>query len=254
MSEIIVDTPQPEILRITMNRPERRHAVTPELRAEILAAIKEGEAAPSVRCIILTGSGGYFSGGGDLGRISKLPRTEYPSYMEGLARFVKGLSACSKPVIAAVEGCAAGGGAGFALACDFIVMGRSAYFTFPFFRIGLIPDAGILYHLPRRVGLAAARRVLLVQHKVEAPEAERIRLADFIVADEDVQGEAVKLAQKLAGQPVQAMHLTRRMLQQDAPSLAEVLTQEGAAQIACLQSPEFAAGVDAFLKKQSEKS
>jgi 2-(1,2-epoxy-1,2-dihydrophenyl)acetyl-CoA isomerase len=233
-----------------MDRPARRHAVTPELRAEILDAVMAAEADAGIRAIILTGSGGHFSGGGDLERISKVPVDEFPQYMDALHRFVTALSNCAKPFVAAIEGVAAGGGVGYALAADCIVMGQGAYFVFPFFKIGLVADAGILYHLPRRVGVAHARRMLLWAYKVEAPEAERTGLADIVVPDDKVQEAALDQAERLGQQPAQAFCLTKRILANEGASLADVLREEAAAQIICFQSPEFKAGVAAFLGKK----
>jgi 2-(1,2-epoxy-1,2-dihydrophenyl)acetyl-CoA isomerase len=247
---IRVETPRAGVRRIVMDRPERRHAVTPELRQQILEAAMAAEADASVRAIVLTGSGGHFSGGGDLVRISKLTPAEFPGYMDTLHRFVTALSSCSKPLVAAIEGVAAGGGVGFALAADLIVMGRGAYVAFPFFRIGLVPDAGILYHLPRRVGAATARRMLLTAQKVEAAEAERTGLADLVVPDEQVQEQALDHAERLGTQPAQAFRLTKRILAGEGLSLADVLREEAVAQTICFQSPEFAAGVAAFLGKK----
>jgi 2-(1,2-epoxy-1,2-dihydrophenyl)acetyl-CoA isomerase len=249
MNLILIERPRPDILRIVMNRPERRHAVTPELRAQILDALRAGEADETVRAIILTGSSGHFSGGGDIERISALAAADIPAYMEDLHRFIVALGNCSKPLVAAVQGVAAGGGAGFALAADFIVMGRSATFVFPFFRIGLVPDAGILHSLPRRVGVAVARHILFVSQRVDGTEAERIGLADLVTDDERVQVEAVEFASKLARHPPQAFALTKAMLNAEAQSLSDILRAEAQAQQLCLQSPEFKAGVAAFLRK-----
>ncbi|MGE3986475.1 enoyl-CoA hydratase/isomerase family protein [Pseudorhodoplanes sp.] len=249
MDLILIERPRPDILRIVMNRPERRHAVTPELRAQILDAMKAGEVDPSVRAIILTGSGGHFSGGGDIERISGLTEADIPDYMKGLRRFIVALGNCTKPLVAAVQGVAAGGGAGFALACDFIVMGRGATFVFPFFRIGLIPDAGILHHLPRRVGLAMARQLLFIDQRVDGARSERIGLADFVTDDARVQEEAVELATKLARHPPQAFGLTKAILSGEGQSLSEILVAEAKAQQLCLQSEQFKDGVAAFMKK-----
>lgn len=253
MDLILIERPRPDILRIVMNRPERRHAVTPELRAQILEAMKAGESDPAVRAIILTGSCGHFSGGGDIERISGLTKADIPVYMEGLRRFVVALGNCTKPLIAAVQGVAAGGGAGFALACDFIVMGRSASFVFPFFRIGLIPDAGILHHLPRRVGIAMARQILYIDQRVDGAQAGQIGLADFVADDERVQDEALELASKLARHPPQAFGLTKAILNGEGRLLADILNAEAQAQQLCLQSPEFKAGVAAFINKQGKR-
>ena len=198
---------------------------------------------------MLTGSGGHFSGGGDLTRISKIPIAEFPVHMDILHRFITALSNCAKPLIAAIEGVAAGSGVGNALAMDMIVMGKGAYFVFPFFKIGLVPDAGILYHLPRRVGPGVARRMLLGARTVRADEAERTGLADVVVADDRVQEEALDQAERLAAQPEQAFRLTKRILMNEGLSLADVLREEAIAQTVCIQSEEFKVGVEAFLSK-----
>jgi 2-(1,2-epoxy-1,2-dihydrophenyl)acetyl-CoA isomerase len=247
---IRVETPRPGIRRIVMDRPERRHAVTPELRLQILDAVMAAEADSTIRAIVLTGSGGHFSGGGDLELISKVSVAEFPQYMDALHRFVTAISNCAKPLVAAIEGVAAGGGVGYALSADLIVIGKSAYFVFPFFKIGLVPDAGILYHLPRRVGVAQARRMLLAAQKIDAPEAERTGLADFVVPDDRVQETALDHAERLGSQPAQAFRLTKRILASEGVSLNDALREEAAAQIICFQSPEFKAGVESFLGKK----
>ena len=245
-----IETPRKAIRRIILDQPERRHVVTLELRAEILEAVLQAEADPSIRAIVLTGSGGNFSGGGDLNRISRIAIAEFPSYIDALHRFIIAISNCAKPLIAAIEGVAAGSGVGNALAMDMIVMGRSAYFVFPFFRIGLVPDAGILYHLPRRVGPAVARRMLLGAQTIRAEEAERTGLADIVVPDDKVQEEALDQAERLAAQPQQAFRLTKRILMNEGLSLADVLREEAIAQTLCIQSTEFKFGVEAFLSKR----
>lgn len=209
------------------------------------------EADLSIRAIILTGSGRNFSGGGDLSRISNVPPAEFPQHMDAMHRFITAIANCSKPTIAAIEGVAAGSGVGNALAMDMIVLGNSGYFVFPFFKIGLVPDAGILYHLPRRVGTAVARRMLLAPRKIDATEAERTGLADIVVSDDRVQEEALEQAERLAAQPQQAFRLTKRVLANDGLSLADALREEAAAQIICFQSPEFKAGVEAFFGKSN---
>lgn len=248
ITPIVVDTPRPGICRITLDQPARRHPVTPELRVRILEALEAAKADAGVRAVVLTGSGGHFCGGGDLERIGATPHSEFPGYMEALSRFITALLDFPKPLIAAVEGAAAGGGAGFALACDFIVMGRNAYFAFPFFRIGLVPDAGILFTLPRRIGGTAARRILLTAAKVEAGEAERIGLADYVVNDGKAGDEAIALAERLGAQPPLAFALTKQILNRP-PALSEVLRGEREAQLRCLESDAFARGAAAFLKK-----
>lgn len=249
-----IETPRKGIRRLVMDQPERRHVITAETRVEILKAIRDAEADPSIRAIVFTGSGGNFSGGGDLKRISQMTMLDIPRHMDALQHFITSLANCSKPLIAAIEGVAAGAGVGNALAMDMIVIGKSAYFVFPFFKIGLVPDAGILYHLPRRVGAAHARRILLGALTVRSEEAERTGLADIVVDDDRVQEEALDQAERLAAQPEHAFRFTKRILATENLTLADVMREEAVAQMVCMQSPEFRAGVDAFLDGRTKSS
>jgi 2-(1,2-epoxy-1,2-dihydrophenyl)acetyl-CoA isomerase len=148
-----------------------------------------------------------------------------------------------KPVVAALEGSAAGGGAGLALACDHIVMGESAGLVIPFLKIGLVPDYGIAYTTSRRAGPAVCRRLLLRPSRVAAAEAEIMGLADEVRPDGQVQEAAVAAALSLARQPRTAFAWSKRLLSAAMPPIEQVFALEKQAQAACFDSAEFKAAM-----------
>src|SRR5690606_27786959 len=175
---------------------------------------------------------------------------------EGRARmqsghpFVRLLYESEKPVVAAVEGPAVGAGAGLALLCDAIVMGEGATIGFPFFRIGLVPDWGILHTLPRRVGAGRARQLLLHARVVKGREAYDWGLADFLVPDGEVLAEAERQARSLAAQPRQAFALVKRQLNRQPAALEDTLEWEALAQPLSFKTADHQEGRAAFLEKR----
>ncbi|HKU99968.1 MAG TPA: enoyl-CoA hydratase-related protein, partial [Vineibacter sp.] len=155
---VAIDRPAASVARIAINRPERRNALNPTLREKLADTVTQLTADPSVRAIVLTGTGGHFCAGGDLDSLSALPKEDVGALLARGHRLLRTIMEAGKPVVAAVEGAAAGGGAGLALAADPVVMGRGARFVLPFFRIGLVPDYGVVHALVRRAGIAATRR------------------------------------------------------------------------------------------------
>lgn len=248
----IVETEQPAkgVLKIIFNRPEKRNAINPETRDALCAAMEAAVENQNIRAIILTGAGGNFSAGGDIERMEAFPVTAGRARLKLAHKTVKLIATCEKPILAAVEGYAVGAGAGLALLADTIVMGESATIGFPFFRIGVVPDYGVLYNLPKRIGHARARQAMLYAQNIQGEEALRIGLTDHLVADAEVQAKTLELAQRLASQPSHTLALAKAALRNLPPDLEASLETEAMAQSLAFAHPDFLEGQAAFREKR----
>jgi 2-(1,2-epoxy-1,2-dihydrophenyl)acetyl-CoA isomerase len=166
-------------------------------------------------------------------------------------RLIRMLADADKPIVAAVEGYAVGAGAGIALATDTIVMGEGASMAFPFLRLGLVPDYGLMYTLPRRVGAGPARQLLLYAGKIGARDALRAGIADHLVPDEEVQDKALALAEELAGMAPVAMRMAKRMMANVPAGLETVLELEALSQSLAFTGDELPEGLAAFREKRT---
>jgi 2-(1,2-epoxy-1,2-dihydrophenyl)acetyl-CoA isomerase len=246
---VLVDRPADHIARIALNRPERRNALNNELRRAFLDACEAALDDEAVRALIVTGAGGHFCGGGDLTSMPETTRAMRARLKTG-HRAVRLLLGCDKPVVAAVEGHAAGAGASIALLADWIVMGRSAQISIPFFKVGLIPDWGMLHTLPRRIGAARARQAILGARSYGADEALDIGLADRVVDDDEVAAAGLEQARTLAALPPHAFGLLKQALAAMPAPLDTALEIEALAQSICITGAEFAEGAAAFKAKR----
>lgn len=253
MGLISTDRPDPGIVRLALNRPEKRHALSPDLRDALIAALAEAGGDDTVRAIVLTGTGGMFCAGGDLSTMGGLDAASALARMEDNHLLVRRLAGLTKPLVAAVEGYAMGAGAGLALWCDAIVAGQGAKLGFPFLKVGLVPDYALLFTLPRRVGPGIARRLFLMAETVPAPEALNMGLIDHLEPDAAVQDKALEVARGLAAQAPQAFARTKQLLLGPAAALDGLLRQEAAAQAERFLSAEHAEGIAAFLEKRPAK-
>ena len=202
------------VLTITLNRPEKMNAFTRGMHGELRDALKQAR-HPEVRAVVITGAGRAFCAGLDISAPPEIPTATVAERLDPYAwvgRWIQRVVACEKPVIAAVNGLAAGAGFGLALACDVRLVAASATLTAGYVRRGLSPDAGVSYFLPRHVGLSRAADILLTGRDLDAAEAERIGLAAAVLPDDGfatgVAGYAARLA---SGAPV-AQALTKRLL------------------------------------------
>jgi enoyl-CoA hydratase/carnithine racemase len=249
---VLRDDPRERVARLRLNRPERRNAINPQLRAALREGIADALADPGVRAIVIAGAGGTFCSGGDLASAASGgdPAASRARMIEN-HRLVRLLWHAEKPLIAAVEGWAVGAGAGLALLCDTIVAGRSACFAFGFLRVGLVPDYGLSLTLPRRIGHARAADLLLGAGQVSAVDGAHTGLVDVVVADEVVEKAALDRASLLAQQPPMAFALAKRMLVASMSSLDATLEAEAAAQALCFLGTEHQEGKRAFLEKRA---
>lgn len=235
---------------ITLRRPDVMNSLNTQMRAELAHAIKE--AGQAARVAVITGEGRAFSAGQDLGdtgnlndlNLEKLLRDEY-------APILRAIDGAPIPVIAAVNGVAAGAGANIALACDVVIAAESASFMQAFSRIGLIPDAGGTYTLPRKVGLARAMGLALFAEKLPARDAERMGLIWEAVSDSGFEARWKDRAQHLAQGPTEAYARTKRALRDSLGNDIEAqLMLEARLQGEAGRTRDFKEGVLAFLDKR----
>lgn len=238
------------VARIAINRPEKRNAVDPATRMALIEAVGAALADTSVHALLLGSTAGHFCAGGDIDSMAGLDAPAARARMKENHRLVRLLAEAEKPVIAAVEGFAVGAGAGLALLADTIVLAAGGAIGFPFFRVGLTPDYGILFTLVRRVGPARARQILLYAQMLKGQEAVTVGVADEMVGDGDAETRAQELARDLAAMPPHAFGLAKRHLAMQPQSLEAALEMEAMAQSLAFLSPEHAEGRTAFAEKR----
>jgi 2-(1,2-epoxy-1,2-dihydrophenyl)acetyl-CoA isomerase len=250
MSDLVKVEIEGGICRITLNRPEVMNALNRELRRELTAALVAGHAA---RVIVLTGAGRGFSSGQDLSDASALDAAGFEGILnDEYVPMIRAITDAPVPVIAAVNGVAAGAGANLALACDLVIAAESAVFIQAFTRIGLIPDAGGTSFLPRRVGLQRAMGAALLAEPVSARQAADWGMIWEAVPDERFAEVVEARAAKLASGPTGAYAaLKQAMRGAFDQSLEAQLAVEARLQGLCGASGDFREGVSAFLEKRS---
>lgn len=243
------------IARITLNRPERLNAFVPSMPLEIKAAVEAAGKDKSVRVLAITGAGRGFCAGADLSAgtasvpeeerdAGKLLETEYNP-------MILAMRDSQKPIVALVNGPCAGAGMSLALACDIIIAAESAIFLQAFCNIGLVPDAGSTWYLPRTVGRARALGMALLGDKISAREAADWGLIWKTVEDDALAAEGDKVLSKLASGPTRGLGLIRRAIQESfGLSLREQLDLERDSQRVAGSTRDFAEGVQAFLEKR----
>jgi 2-(1,2-epoxy-1,2-dihydrophenyl)acetyl-CoA isomerase len=240
------------IATLTLNRPGARNALDLTMRAELVSALDEIEADEAVRAVILTGAGGHFCAGGDVKTMTRRhTAAEGRARVELLNRFIARLFHFPKPTLAMVDGVAVGAGCNLALACDLVVASDRARFGQVFARIGLVPDGGGTWLLPRLVGLARAKELVFTAEIIGAAEALRIGLINRVVAAADLEREARALARTIAAGPPGALALAKTLLNRaSVVDLAAALDLEAFAQAQAITSEDHAEGVRAFLEKR----
>ena len=253
MSLVVSETAGPGIARIAINRPDKRNAVSPDARNALIEAVEEALGDSDVCAIVIGSTEGHFCAGGDIDSMVDLDVASGRARMKDNHRLVRVITEAEKPIIAAVEGFAMGGGAGIALLCDFIVLAEGGALGFPFFRIGLTPDYGLLFTLPRRVGSAKARQILLRAQLLKGQDAVDIGLADELVADGTTEARAIELAQELGDMPPHAFALTKRHLAMEPQTLEAALEMEAMSQALAFVGNEFTEGRTAFAEKRKPK-
>ena len=252
MSSILFDI-KDNIATITLNRPEAFNSVNTELAHELIKSLDECKRNNEVRAIILTGSGKAFCAGQDLKEVTD------PSLNPGFEVLMKEhyepilfrLRQIEKPIVAAVNGVAAGAGANFALACDIILASEKASFIQAFSAIGLIPDSGGTFTLPRIVGTAKATALAMLGDNVSAEEAERLGMIYRYFPEDSFQKEVAKIASKLSKMPTKGLGLTKRAFNQSlGNNFEQQMMLETDLQIEAASTEDYAEGVQAFVEKR----
>ena len=246
---------------LTLNRPEKRNAISDDMRTELIHALERIAADRAVRALVLTGNGKGFCAGGDVAGMQR--RMDAPPGEVGFNGWTRQqrvhhsvalLHNMPKPVIAAVNGGANGLGADLAMACDFVIASASASFAWSYINRGLIPDGGGMYFLPRRTSLATAKELIFSGRKVEADEALKLGIADRLsTSPESLLAEAVTWAAELSKGSATALALGKSILDQTFELTADqVFAQGSQAQGICYTSSEHRESVLAFLAKAAK--
>ncbi len=243
------------VTTLTLNRPAAMNSFTTAMHAELLAALDRAAGDEAVRCVVLTGAGRAFCAGQDLSDPAAAPGQDLGALIEAHYRpLVERVRSMPVPVVAAVNGVAAGAGANLALCCDLVVAARSASFIQAFSKIGLVPDTGGTWLLPRLVGHARALGLALLGEKLPAAEAAQIGLIWQCVDDAALEPTAAALATRLAAMPTQALVATRQALAAaQGMDLDAALAHEARLQTRLGGAHDYLEGVDAFRHKRAPR-
>ena len=248
--EVIVERVDPSIVLVRINRPAARNALNLNVRQLLGEAIESATGDPEVRCIVLTGNDKAFAAGADLKELAERSPIDM-MLLAAAQRAWQALNACPKPVIAAVNGFAWGGGCELAMHCDLIVAGEGASFCQPEIKVGVIPGAGGTQRLTRAVGKFKAMKMVLTGLPVSAAEAERMGLASEVVADDQVLTRALELARTIAAMsPIAAQQIKEVVLAGMDVSLDAALRLERKAFQLMFASEDRAEGMRAFFEKR----
>ena len=245
------------VATISLNRPEKLNSFDATMHEELYDALGEAAGDEEVRCIVLRGEGRGFSAGADLAQIieSADGDPDLGEYLRGsYSRLVKRMVETPKPIIAALHGPVYGAGMGLALACDLRIAAESAKFSVAFIKIGLMPDAGVTFFLPRVVGLGRAMEMSMLGDAVEAEEALRIGLVNKVAADDSLAEEARAFAEQLAALPTVALGRMKTAIYASFEAdLETALEREAEGQTFCGYTQDHKEGVAAFFEKREPK-
>ena len=239
--------------KITLNRPDKYNAFVRVMALELQKKLDECNSDETIRCIIISGSGKAFCAGQDLieatdpngPTIEEIVRQHYNP-------IVKKIREIKTPVIAAVNGVAAGAGANVALACDIVVAAKSASFIQAFSKIGLIPDSGGTYFLPRLIGIQKAAALMMTGETISAEKAETLGMIYAVYEDSEFETSAMKLADTISSMPTKGLGYTKKLLSQTFNnSLEEQLNLEAETQALSASSKDHQEGIKAFMEKRT---
>ena len=252
-STSILYTQEGGIATITLNRPSVFNSFNQEMIKSLQHHLDVAAQDVSVRAVVLTGTGKAFCAGQDLGEVLEEKEIDFNKIVqENYNPLVLKIRNMDKPVVAAVNGVAAGAGANLALACDIVVAKVSTNFIQAFSKIGLIPDCGGTYFLPRLIGLQKATALMMLADKVSAAQAKEIGMIYEFFADDIFDAEVAKIADKLANLPTKGLAYTKKLLNQTFNnSIEEQLIQEGLFQAKSGNTSDYQEGVDAFIEKRN---
>jgi 2-(1,2-epoxy-1,2-dihydrophenyl)acetyl-CoA isomerase len=250
MAELMSQSSGP-IHRLTLNRPARRNALTPGIARGLAQEIEQIEEMGEARVVLLSGTGGHFCAGLDLHWLDSLGQSpSIADLQHGLSDFQSAVLAivrCPIPVLAVVQGTAAGFGFDLALACDMRLAGTSATFTSAFARMGLVPDGGSTFTLPRLVGVGRALRVLMTDQTLDAGVALSIGLVEEVIDETELDLGVARIVDALITSADSSIRAIKRLSRaQEVGALEQAMSSEGAVQLQALQSEEFRQRLEAF--------
>jgi len=253
--EAILFTKTEGVGKIVLNRPKAMNPLNLKTFQEISLAAEDARNDPGVRAVILTGSGNAFSAGGDIREIESFPPGDtvlFRDFMLAVKKTVLDLRSLEKPVIGAVNGLAYGAGFSLALACDVVLASEKASFCQVFVRVGLVPDAGSTYFLPRMVGTARSLALIFSGEPLSAQEAVAMGLIHKVVPAEKLEEEAASLAKKFAGGPTRAMGMAKRLIYGGLEkNLSDQLEDEASLQTVVRLTEDHREGLLAFKEKRN---
>ena len=241
-----------KIGKIILNRPEKFNAFNREMSLMFQKAIKEFSTDENVRAVHISGEGKAFSSGQDLSEamspdgpgIEKIVEEHYNPIILGIRQM-------EKPVVCSVNGIAAGAGANIALACDIVVAGKSSAFIQAFSKIGLVPDSGGTFFLPRMIGFQRATALMMLGDKISGEEAQQMGMIYKVFDDAELEAESWKIAVILSEMPTRGLGLTKKLLNKSfLNSLEEQLKEEGKLQTLAGETADFQEGIKSFLEKR----
>lgn len=254
MSDVVQREQDGEIAVVTLNAPERRNAISLEVRQRLLQVLRDCAQDPGCRGIVLTGAGGHFCSGGDLKPAGGADNGPDPArtranigYLHDIVRLLAG---GPKPTVAAVQGAAYGAGMSLAAACDHVIVAPSARFCASFAKVGLMADAGLMWSLPNRIGLCAAKNLLLTARVVDADEAVALGLADEAAAEADAVAAAIRTAHDLSRLAPLSVAAMKDILSRGPGSLESVIAAETDLQPMLTMSQDYAEGRAAFRERR----
>jgi 2-(1,2-epoxy-1,2-dihydrophenyl)acetyl-CoA isomerase len=257
MSEAVKVERHGAVAVLRLDDPGAMNALSPAVKAGMQAHVPQLVDDPVVRAIVITGSGKAFCAGGDIRAMQDPEGRKAPAVrnrMQKVHAWSRALLDCDKPVIAAVNGAAVGGGLALALLCDIVIASRDAYFMSGYSKLGALPDLGLLQTLPWAIGSLRAKEMIMLNRRYTAEEAVAIGLANRAVAPDRLMAEALAAAQEIAAGPAAMLTMSKVMMKRAfEASVEDFFEREAVSQAIAFGSSEFSEGVDAFLSKRKPR-
>ncbi len=247
MTETILTQSEDRILKITINRPDKKNALTLEMYERMTAAVAAAQEDAEVRAVVITGSGDAFSSGNDLADFLAHPPTPGDS---PAARFLHTIAGAQKPLLAAVNGLAIGIGTTLLLHCDLAYAAASAKFQLPFVNLALVPEAGSSLLLPQLAGHRKAAELLMLGEMFDPETAREVGLVNKVCADAELEGTVMEAARRLAAKPPEALRLTKALMKDRSGSADARIDAELVHFAQRLESPEAHEAMQAFMEKR----
>ena len=245
---------QDGVATLTMNRPQSLNSMNPGLIDGLHDALTKAAADDQVRCLVLTGAGRAFCAGGDLGYLNGIDSlAEKRAFINRVGDVARRITMLPKPVIAKVNGVTAGAGVNLMLACDLVYAVDTAKFGESFAKVGLIPDCGGLFFLPRTVGTLKAKELMFTADLITAAEAEKLGMVNHLCPAEKLDATVAAMAKRLAESAPLSISLIKQYVNQPGLTLDHVLGAEAVAQPLCMGSQDCAEGIAAFKEKRAPK-